>query len=291
MNISQRIGSPLRTVLSRVTFLRFSVLALFLLMVASWAFVLTSGRGQGSAFFSVETFNRLWSFLKDLFGVSSSRTPAFAQLSEWERIGRLAYDTLVMSVLGIGIAGAVALLTFMFGARDTMTGEAKWYAFWPWKGVFFLVRAFFILTRSVPELVWAMLAVFVFSPGILPGALALGIHNSGVMGRLAAEVLEGLDQRPIQSLRSAGAGRLQVLIYGVLPQALPRFLTYLFYRWEVVIRTTIVVGFVAAGGLGTDFRLAMSHFHYTTVTLILMWYLILVLSVDLAAAWLRRIAR
>jgi len=72
---------------------------------------------------------------------------------------------------------------------------------------------------------------------------------------------------------------------------LPRFMTYLFYRWEVVIRTTIVVGFVAAGGLGMEFRLAMSNFHYSTVSLLLMWYLILVLGVDLASSQLRRIAR
>jgi phosphonate transport system permease protein len=68
-------------------------------------------------------------------------------------------------------------------------------------------------------------------------------------------------------------------------------MTYLLYRWEVVMRTTIVVGFVAAGGLGMEFRLAMSSFHYTTVSLLLMWYLLLVLGVDAASAGLRKLAR
>ena len=81
------------------------------------------------------------------------------------------------------------------------------------------------------------------------------------------------------------------MVYGVLPQAMPRFVTYLFYRWEVIIRTAIVVGFVSAGGLGTEFRLSMSYFHFTNVSLLLAWYLILVLSVDIAAAFLRRLAR
>jgi phosphonate transport system permease protein len=79
-----------------------------------------------------------------------------------------------------------------------------------------------------------------------------------------------------------------MLAYSIMPQVLPQFITYLMYRWEVVIRTTIVVGFVSAGGLGRDFRLSMSFFHYTDVALLLIWYIILVVSVDLLCAWLRR---
>jgi phosphonate transport system permease protein len=157
--------------------------------------------------------------------------------------------------------------------------------------IFALVRWSWAFTRAVPELVWALLAVFIFSPGIVPGAIALAIHNYGVLSKLAAEVVEGMDMRPIEALRSSGAGRNKTLLYGVLPQVLPRFMTYLLYRWEVVMRTTIVVGFVAAGGLGMEFRLAMSSFHYTTVSLLLMWYLLLVLGVDAASAGLRKLAR
>ena len=82
-----------------------------------------------------------------------------------------------------------------------------------------------------------------------------------------------------------------MLLYGVIPQALPHFVTYLLYRWEVVIRTTVVVGFVSAGGLGRELRLSLSFFHYTDVSQIIIWYLILVITVDLLAAWLRRLAR
>ena len=82
-----------------------------------------------------------------------------------------------------------------------------------------------------------------------------------------------------------------MLAYGIIPQVLPQFITYMLYRWEVVIRTTIVVGFVSAGGLGQDFRLSMSFFHYTDVTLLLIWYLLLVIGVDLLCAWLRQLVR
>ena len=108
--------------------------------------------------------------------------------------------------------------------------------------VYAAVRVFYALTRAIPELVWAMLIVFFLSPGIIPGALALGIHNLGIVGRLTSEVVENLDPAPARALRVAGASSPKVLLYGVFPQALPMFLTFLMYRWEVVIRTTVVVG-------------------------------------------------
>jgi phosphonate transport system permease protein len=82
-----------------------------------------------------------------------------------------------------------------------------------------------------------------------------------------------------------------MLLYGVLPQTLPQLLTYVLYRWEVIIRTTVVVGFVAAGGLGREFRLRMSWFHYDDVALLLLCYLALVIAVDLISAYLRRLSR
>lgn len=274
-----------------MTFIRATVIAALGLMVGSWVFVLGADRVQSQPFFSVETLERGGRFLQDLLGVGSSSKPAFAQWEAWRDTARLAYQTLAMSVLAIGIAALVALATFMFGASNIMRGELAPYRSWAWGGGFFVVRTFYTFTRAIPELVWAMLIVFMFTPGLLPAALALGIHNAGVLGKLSSEVVEGLDTRPLRALRSSGAGRFQVLAYGVLPQALPRFITYLFYRWELIIRTTIVVGFVAAGGLGLEFRLSMSYFHYTSVTLLLIWYLLLVVAVDLMAAVLRRMAR
>ncbi|MSQ25029.1 MAG: ABC transporter permease subunit [Dehalococcoidia bacterium] len=283
--------APRAALLPRLSFLRLSLLAAIVLCCASWVYILNVDSNQSHSFFSAETWRRGVSFLKDLAGAGSTATPAFAQASAWRETGRLAYQTLAMAVLGIGIAALVALATFIFGARTLMTGELAPYGASAWRALYIAARAFFTLTRSVPELVWAMIAVFIFSPGILPGAIALGIHNAGILGKLSSEVVEGLDPRPMRALRSSGAGRFQVLLYGVLPEALPRFTTYLLYRWEVIIRTTIVVGFVAAGGLGQEFRLAMSHFHYTTLSLILIWYLILVAAVDIAAVLLRRLAR
>lgn len=271
--------------------IRASMLLAAALVLSSWLFILVLDRQAQHPFFSTVTFDRGAVFMRDLLGIGVDRTPAFFMLDAWAESGKLALHTLAMSVLAIGIAVLGALVTFMFGARNVMLGELAPHAGTLWKAWFFVIRGIFVVTRGVPELIWAMLIIFILTPGILPGALALGIHNLGILGKLAAEIVEGLDSRPAHALRATGAGRLKVLVYYVLPQALPRFMTYSFYRWEVIIRTTIVVGFVAAGGLGMQFRLAMSHFHYTTVTLLLMWYLILVLGTDLAAAGMRRLAR
>jgi ABC-type phosphate/phosphonate transport system permease subunit len=275
----------------RITLVRVSVAAIIVLVVGSWVFVLGEDRVQSHPFFSLETFSRGWGFLKELLGIGTAGTPAFLKWEEWRMAAGLAYDTLVMSVLAIGLAAAGALATFMFAARSVMLDDLAPQGRWAWRTVFILVRGLYTLSRAIPELLWAMLIIFVLAPGILPGAIALAIHNWGILGKLSAEVVEGMDTRPLRALRSAGAGRLQMLAYGVLPQALPRFLTYMLYRWEVIIRTSIIVGFVAAGGLGTEFRLSMSHFHYTTVMLLLVWYLLLVVGVDIATSALRRLAR
>lgn len=100
-----------------------------------------------------------------------------------------------------------------------------------------------------------------------------------------------MDPGPSRALRSSGAGNLQMLAYRIIPQSMPQFLTYLLYRWEVVIRTTVVVGFVSAGGLGRDFRLSLSFFQYTDVALMILWYLVLVIAVGLLSAFLRRMVR
>jgi len=275
----------------RISFATGSLLAFVVLAIASWGFILTVDKGDFLSLFSVETWDRATDFLGRLAGAGSASEPAFLQWEEWARTGRLAYETLAMSILAIGFAGIGVLLTFLPAARNVAHGELAPSRSPVWRSLFFVVRGAYMFLRGIPELIWAMIIIFVLSPGILPGALALGLHNLGILGKLSAEVVEDADMRPARALRAAGAGTFQMLVYGIMPQVLPKFFTYLLYRWEVVIRTTIVVGFVGAGGLGREFRLAMSWFHYTDVALLLMWYLLLVVAVDLLCAYLRRIVR
>jgi phosphonate transport system permease protein len=115
--------------------------------------------------------------------------------------------------------------------------------------------------------------------------------NFGVLGRLGAELVENLDPRPLKALRSSGASNLKLLMYGILPQVRPQLLTFVFYRLEVIVRASAVVGFVAAVGLGYQLRLDLSFFRYTDVAMLLVAYVLSVWLVDLVSIGMRRLAR
>ena len=154
-------------------------------------------------------------------------------------------------------------------------------------GLYAAAKALLNLLRTIPEIVWALLFVFMVGLGPFPGVLALGFHTGGVLGKLFGEVLEDVDPAPIEALQATGAGRLTILVYGVLPQALPQFVSYAFYRWEVNIRAAAMMGFVGAGGLGQRIYVAISLFHeHQLLTLLLAVYLIVTL-VDALSAYLR----
>lgn len=272
------------TIRRRPFFLTSSVI-LALLVTASWVRVLGIDAG-GPGLLSAEAWQRAGDFVADLAGARESGSPAFAQWDRWREALRLAQDTIVMSVLATGLAAVATLATVSFAASNLVAGNSP-----VGKAVVAITRAVYILTRAVPELVWALIVVFVLSPGIVAGAAALAIHNFGVLGRLGAEIVEDIDPGPVEALKSSGAGRTKLLFYGVLPQVLPQFVTFLLYRWEVIIRASVVVGLVAAVGLGYQLRLDLSFFRYTDVALLLIMYVLLVWAADLVSIGLRRLAR
>jgi phosphonate transport system permease protein len=157
--------------------------------------------------------------------------------------------------------------------------------------VLVFTRFLLLFARAVPEPIWALLFLFVLFPGILPGAIALGLHNFGILGRLMAEVIENLDERPLRSLKALGATRPQVFLYGVLPLTLPRFIAYILYRWEVCIRATVIVGLVGAGGLGRLLTEQLSSFDYKGMLTTLIVFLGLTFLVDLISASVRKTLR
>jgi len=153
--------------------------------------------------------------------------------------------------------------------------------------VYAVAKGVLNVLRTIPEIVWALIFVFLVGLGPFPGVLALGVHTGGVLGKLFGEVLEEVDPRPLEALQGTGASRLRILLYGILPQALPQFLAYALYRWEVNIRAAAVLGFVGAGGLGQRIYIAISLFlEHQLLTLILAVY-VMVTLVDALSAFLR----
>jgi phosphonate transport system permease protein len=263
----------------KLTFVSASVYALFLLAAISWLSIFTLEKASIPALFSKQNAAYASKFVKGLLGIGEDN-PAFLNMESWKNAMALTLDTLIMSVMATGFATIAALLTVVPAARNVADGSLTLSKKWHGRISFGIIRGVYIFSRAVPELVWAMIIIFIFKPGILPGAIALALHNFGILGKLCAEVIEDLDVRPVRNLASSGASRVQIFFYGVMPAALPRFLTYILYRWEVIMRTTIVVGFVGAGGLGQQFKLSMSFFHYTDLTLLLVCYLVLVFAAD-----------
>jgi len=241
-------------------------------------------------------FTKLWTprTAQLLAGViQDSFPPDSSQLSQ---VLTLSAQTLAMSILAITIAGLGGILlsfpaanNFLLpgGILDIGGNSHRWWG----TAVLAFTRFLLLFTRAVPEPIWALIFLFVFFPGILPGAIALGIHNLGILGRLMAEVTENLDDRPLRSLKALGATGSQVFLYGVLPRTLPRFVAYILYRWEVCIRATVIVGLVGAGGLGRLLTEQLSSFDYRGVVATLVCFICLTFLVDLISATVRRSLR
>jgi phosphonate transport system permease protein len=147
------------------------------------------------------------------------------------------------------------------------------------------------LLRAIPELFWALIFILAVGLGPFAGALALGFHTGGVLGKLFSEVIEDVNPQPLEALRSSGATMGAILAYGIFPMALPQLLSYTLYRWEVNIRAAAIIGVVGAGGIGRDIYVAISLFHYQQLLTLLLMTLVIVTVVDHLSAWVRSLQR
>ena len=145
-----------------------------------------------------------------------------------------------------------------------------------------------IVLRSIPELVWALVFVRVVGLGPTAGVIAIGIAYGGMLGKVYAEILESADAMATQALLRNGAGRLQAFFYATLPQCSTELVSYTVYRWECAIRSSVVLGFVGAGGLGQELDNASKMFAGAEVSTILLIFIGLVAMADRLSAWLRK---
>lgn len=201
----------------------------------------------------------------------------------WNELVRHTIDTVQMSLLAIALASTLAIVVAFVAARGGRTRPRRLVAA--------VARLLLLVTRAIPPPVWALLVLFVLFPGPLPGAVALGIYNFGILGRLTAEVVENLDPRPAGALAALGAGGAQSFAYGVLPVAFGRFAAYSLYRWEVAVRETVVVGVVGAGGLGRLLEQQRAAFDFSGMLGTVLALIVVSVVVDWISAWARRSLR
>jgi phosphonate transport system permease protein len=157
----------------------------------------------------------------------------------------------------------------------------------PSRFAYYIARAIIGLARAVPDLVWALLFVTAVGLGPFPGGLALGVHSVGMLGRLFAETIEQMDMAPIHALELTGARRIQVFSHGIIPMILPSLLGISLYRLDENIRSSLVLGFVGAGGIGFELLTAMNLFQYQEVSLLLIIIFVIVLIAERLSAALR----
>jgi phosphonate transport system permease protein len=153
--------------------------------------------------------------------------------------------------------------------------------------VLWITRRYLEIARTVPELVWALIFVFCFSVGPMAGVLAIGLHAAGALGKLYSEVNENIDMRPLEGVKAAGGTWFDQIRYGVVPQVLPNTISYTLLRFEINVRSSTIIGYVGAGGLGQEFRTAMSLQEYTDLSALFVIVLATVIAIDWGSEKLR----
>lgn len=203
-------------------------------------------------------------------------------------LARETWRTVAMATAGLTLALLLAIPLSLLSVRVlSLSGLAGRMAVGP--GVLRQgVRWLLLVLRSVPELVWALVFVRVAGLGPTSGVLAIALTYSGMLGKVYADILESGDTHATHSLMRNGSGRLQAFFYGLLPQHAAELTSYTVYRWECAIRSSAVLGFVGAGGLGQLMDASMKMFNGSEVASILLVFMLLVWLADRMSAALRK---
>ena len=209
--------------------------------------------------------------------------PEFLALVARETWRTVAIATAGMA-LGLALGAPLALLSVRTLSLSALSGPMA-----PWAAALRVaVRAVLVVLRSVPELIWALVFVRVVGLGPTAGVLAIGLAYGGMLGKVYGEILDSGDAEPTRALLRNGAGRLQAFCYGLLPQNAAELTSYTVYRWECAIRSSAVLGFVGAGGLGQQMDVAMKMFNGAEVCTLLAVFVLLVALTDRVSSVLRR---
>jgi len=217
-------------------------LAIFVLLMVS-GFMVADGRNAGGFWdgwrqmldFPADVLSEAWEKRANLPGLLVKYFPALM-----ETINIAAVSTLIGAMVG--------LILSLLSTR----GLARWPRLIP------VFRRFMDILRAVPEIVIALVLIFILGGGPVPAMIAIALHTAGALGKLYSEVAENADLKPVEGLASTGANWTQRMWLGVLPQVAPNFLSYTLLRFEINIRASAILGFVGAGGIGFELRNAMA---------------------------------
>ncbi len=206
------------------------------------------------------------------------------------------FETVQISVMGTVLAVAIGFPLGLLGTaslaytgilHEVEIGGSRARRL-VWALPYILVRGILSVFRCIPEFVWAFMFVRAVGLGPFPGVLAIGVAYGGMLGKVYSEILENLAVQPSEALQATGASRWKVLLYGMLPQAMPQLVSYTLYRWECAVRASAILGFIGAGGLGQQIELSMRMFNFHEVVTLVLILFLLVAVVDFLSAKARK---
>lgn len=236
-------------------------------LLFGWSWLVANDRNAGGflaqlpGFFDypAELLSEAAQNLHRLPGIMASNVPALL-----ETINIAAVSTLAGGVTG----GLLALL-----ATRTLS---------PWPALVPVLRRVLDITRAIPDVVIALILIFVLGGGPVPAMIAIAFHTTGALGKLFSEVAENADLRPVEGLASVGAGWNQRMLLGVMPQVAPNWLSYALLRFEINIRASAILGFVGAGGIGYELRnaIAWGPGRYTDAAGVFLLLFLTIVAVD-----------
>lgn len=220
-----------------------------------------------------------WTYLFTDAGNMSQYAKGFAHpnFGEWRYYLAETVTTLQIALWGTFLAVVVAVPFGILSARNM----APWYITQP-------VRRLMDLFRAIHEMVFAVLFVVAVGLGPFAGVMALFIHTTGIFAKLFSEAVEAIDPRPVEAIRATGASRLQEVVYGVIPQVLPLWLSFVLYRFESNVRAATVLGLIGAGGIGQVLFEAIRGFYYPQASAMLIVVVVTVTLTDLLSQQLRK---
>ena len=156
----------------------------------------------------------------------------------------LMLETIFMGMMATFFGIIFAIPLSFLAARNLMSGS------WFTVSIYYIIRTIFNITRSIEPMIWALIAVVWVGLGPFAGIIALTIHTIAALGKLYSEAIESIDPGPIEAIQATGANRLQTIMFAVVPQMIPPFVSFTIYRWDINVRMSTVIGMVGGGGIG-----------------------------------------
>ncbi len=221
-----------------------------------------------------------WARLSEGLGRGARFVAAFVQpdfTSRWDDIRRGFIESLTMTVTSTAV-GVLLSIPVAVGAAGNLA--PRW--------IHALCRGFIAVSRSINEIIVAILLVAMFGFGPFAGFLTLTFATIGFMAKLLAEDIEEITPEQLDALRATGASFPQLLDYGVLSQVMPRLIGLSMYRLDINFRESAVIGIVGAGGVGDTLNTAMDRYEYDSAAAVILIIIAIVLATEYASGWLRR---